>query len=204
MKILVACEFSGRVRDAFRKRGHDAWSCDLLPTELPGPHYESSIEHILQFTENEWDMMIAFPPCTHLCSSGARYWLEKQKDGRQQQAITFFMYLFESSISKICCENPVGILSTIYRKPDQYIQPYQFGDPYIKKTGLWLKNLPLLEYTNIVEPIAHWHGGCRRGGKKMDGSRTPCKLPTALKYGKDRSITFNGIADAMAEQWGRS
>jgi len=202
MRVLVACEFSGRVRDAFRARGHDAWSCDLLPTELPGPHYESVIEHILQFTENEWDMMIAFPPCTHLCSSGARYWPEKQKDGRQQQAIIFFRYLFESSIPKICCENPVGILSTVYRKPDQYIQPYQFGDPYIKKTGLWLKNLPLLKHTNIVEPIAHWHGGCRRSGKKKDGTRTPCKLPTALKYGmKNRSRTFRGIAEAMATQW---
>ena len=201
MNVLVACEFSGIVRDAFRARGHDAISCDLLPTERPGPHFESAVEHIIQFTEADYDMMIAFPPCTHLCSSGAAYWKEKQADGRQKEAIDFFIYLYESC-KKTCCENPAGILSTVWRKPDQYIQPWQFGDPYLKRTGLWLKNLPLLKPTNIVEPIAHWHGGCRRGGKKKDGTRTACKLPTALKYRQDRGRTFQGIADAMAAQWG--
>ena len=199
MKVLVACEFSQIVTKAFRKKGHEAMSCDLLPTEgNPAWHIQGDVLEIL---DDGWDMMIAFPPCTHLCSSGARYWPEKKADGRQREAIDFFMYLYKSC-KKVCCENPVGILSSIWRKPDQYIQPWQFGNPYIKRTGLWLRDLPLLQPTEIIEPIAHWHGGCRRGGKKKDGTRTACKLPTALKYGRDRSITFQGIADAMAEQWG--
>jgi len=200
MKVLIACEFSGIVRDAFIARGHDAMSCDLLPTEIPGPHYQGDVFDIIN---DRWDLMIAHPPCTHLASSGAVYWKEKQKDGRQLDAVNFVLQLYKSSISKIAIENPAGILSTVWRKPDQYIDPYFFGDPYLKRTGLWLKELPLLVPTKIVEPIASWHGGSRRGGIKKDGTRTPAKLPTMLKYGwKERSRTFQGIANAMAEQWG--
>jgi hypothetical protein len=175
-------------------------SCDLLPTEIPGPHYQGDVFDIIN---DRWDLMIAHPPCTHLASSGAVYWKEKQKDGRQLDAVNFVLQLYKSSISKIAIENPAGILSTVWRKPDQYIDPYFFGDPYLKRTGLWLKELPLLVPTKIVEPIASWHGGSRRGGIKKDGTRTPAKLPTMLKYGwKERSRTFQGIANAMAEQWG--
>ena len=200
MKVLIACEFSGIVRDAFAAKGHDAWSCDLLPCERGGNHIQGDALKILN---DGWDLMIAHPPCTHLSSSGAVYWPAKQADGRQQQAVEFFMTIFYCGIPRICCENPAGILSTLFRKPDQYIDPFEFGDPYLKRTGLWLKNLAMLKSTNIVVPIASWHGGSRRGGKKKDGTRTPAKLPTALKYGwKERSRTFQGIATAMAEQWG--
>lgn len=202
MNVLVACEFSGIVRDAFSKRGHNAWSCDLLPTEIPGNHLQCDVLNVLNYG---WDLMIAHPPCTHLSSSGAVYWPEKQKDGRQQEAIDFFMAFVKLNIDKISIENPAGIMSGKYRKPDQYVHPYQFGDPYLKRTGLWLKNLPKLKPTNIVEPKAHWHGGSRRGGKNKKGERTPSKLPTALKYGwKERSRFFAGMADAMADQWGWS
>jgi len=211
MKVLIACEFSGRVRDAFIKRGHDAISCDLLPTEQLGPHYQGDVFDII---DDGWDLMIAFPPCTHLCSSGAPHWKEKQKDGRQQQAINFFIRLYKSNVLSVCCENPSGILSTVWRKPDQYIHPYQFGEPFRKRTGLWLKNLPLLKPTNIINPVANWHDGSTRGGLKKDGTRTPSKFPTAIKIGmcergtnknrwKIRSVTFQGVADAMAEQWGK-
>lgn len=200
MRVLIACEFSGIVRDAFIARGHDAVSCDLLPTERPGPHYQGNIYNIFH---DGWELMVAFPPCTHLSSSGAVYWKDKQQDGRQQKAIDFVFRLCLCGINKIVIENPVGILSTRWRKPEQIIEPFMFGDPYRKRTCLWLRNLPKLEPTNIVEPMAHWHGGSRRGGIKKDGTRTPAKLPTMLKYGwKNRSRTFQGIATAMAEQWG--
>jgi len=201
MRVLIACEFSGVVREAFRRRGHDAWSCDFLPTEIEGPHIQGNCLHHLTLKDS-WDLMIAFPPCTHLCSSGAQYWPAKQADGRQEKAIRFVMEL-STLFGRWAIENPVGILSRVWRKPDQIIEPFQFGDPYRKRTCLWLNGLPALQPTNIVEPIAHWHGGVRRGGKKADGTRTPSKLPTALKYGeRERSRTFQGIANAMAEQWG--
>lgn len=199
MKVLIACEFSGVVREAFRKLGHDAWSCDIQSSDIPGKHIQDDVlKHL-----NGWNLIIAFPPCTHLCSSGAQYWPEKRIDGRQMQAITFVLALANAECMRIAIENPVGYLSNIWRKPDQIIDPFQFGDPYKKKTCLWLKGLSKLVPTNVVEPIAHWHGGVRRGGKKKDGTRTPSKLPTALKYGeRERSRTFQGIADAMASQWG--
>lgn len=180
-------------------------SADLRKSERPGEwflglHYTGDVRDVLG---DGWDALIAFPPCTHLCSSGAQYWPAKRADGRQQAAIEFVRMLADCNIENIAIENPVGILSTYWRKPDQIIQPFEFGDPYLKKTCLWLKGLPPLMPTQIVEPIAHWHGGVRRGGKKKDGTRTVSKLPTALKYGeKERSRTFQGIADAMAEQWG--
>jgi len=200
MRVLVACEFSGIVREAFKAKGHDAWSCDFLESEIGGGFHIKG--DVLKELDNRWDLMIAHPPCTHLSSSGAVYWKEKQKSGVQKSAIEFFKLLYNAPINKICCENPSGILSTVFRKPDQYIHPYHFGDPFLKRTGLWLKGLPKLEATKIVEPMAHWHGGSVRGGLKKDGTRTKSKLP-ALKYGShERSRFFKGIAAAMAEQWG--
>lgn len=205
MRILVACEFSGRVRDAFIARGHDAVSCDLLPTESPGPHIQGDALDVLG---DGWDMMVAFPPCTHLCVSGARWWKEKQSDGRQQGAIEFFCRFMDAPVEKIAVENPVGILSSAYRKPDQYIQPFWFGDTVQKKTGLWLKNLPPLQPSNIVDrglvyvdPRGHKHGGEHTLRAKR--SYSPLMLlPKTEERWKIRSRTFQGIADAMAQQWG--
>lgn len=195
MKVLVACEFSGIVRDAFVKLGHDAWSCDLLPTESPGNHYQCDVLEIL---DNGWDLMIAHPPCTHLAVAGAAHWKRKKSDGSQQRAIDFFMELCNASIPKIAIENPPGIMTKTYRRPDQYIEPYQFGHPFKKKTGLWLKNLPLLRHTETVIPTSYWSQpqGSAYKNKSMKlnstgGHRSP----------KIRSITFPGIAQAMAEQW---
>lgn len=183
MKILIACEYSGKVRDAFIAKGHDAISCDILPTEKPGPHYAGDVRDILS---DNWDMLIGFPPCTHLASSGARWFKEKQADGRQQEGIDFFMLLADANIPRICLENPVGVMSTHYRKPDQIIQPWQFGHGETKATCLWLKGLPNLVPTNIVE------------------GREPrmWKLPPSKDRAKIRSETYQGIADAMADQWG--
>jgi hypothetical protein len=196
MKVLIACEFSGRVRDAFRALGHDAWSCDLLDTEVPGPHI---IGDVREHFDEGWDLMIAHPPCTHLAVSGAAWFEQKRKDGRQQQGIDFFMDMVNAPIPKIAIENPVGIMSSLWRKPDQIIQPYEYGDSFSKKTCLWLKNLPLLIPTNIVnsgERVKY------ASGKTMpkwyaDAFRLPPKERAAL-----RSKTFPGIARAMAEQWG--
>ena len=205
MKVLVACEFSGIVRDAFIAKGHDAVSCDLLPTERPGPHYQGNVDDIIR---QDWDLMIAHPPCTHLAGSGARWWKEKQADGRQAKAVQFFRRLTDVLIDKIAVENPVGILTKAYRKPDQYIQPFWFGDSVQKKTGLWLKNLPLLKPTNIVDrgmiyvdPRGHKHGGEHTNRAKKAYSPLML-LPRNEKRWKIRSRTFQGIANAMAEQWG--
>ena len=182
MKILVACERFGRVRDAFLRRGHDAISCDIYPTEKPGPHIEGDVQ---QWLDEGWDMILAFPNCTHLAVSGARWFAEKRKDGRQHNAIAFFMRLADAPCDKICIENPVGIMSTKWRKPDQIIQPWQFGHGETKATCLWLKNIPLLRPSNIVEgraPKIHYMAPSKDRGIK-------------------RSITYQGIADAMADQW---
>lgn len=201
MRVLIACEFTGVVREAFRKLGHDAVSCDLLESEQPGDglHYQGDVKDIWA---DAWDLMIAFPPCTHLCSSGAQYWPQKRDSGLQQAAVNFVLDLKNAPVPRIAIENPVGILSRLWRKPDQIIHPFQFGEPYMKKTCLWLKNLPQLAHSDVIKPEWHWHGGCRRGGKKKDGTRTPAKLPTMLKYLQDRSRSFQGIANAMAQQWG--
>lgn len=148
MKVLIACEFSGIVRDAFIARGHEAMSCDLLPTERPGPHYQGNIMDIINDPNYFWDLMIAHPPCTRLAVSGARWFKEKQAE--QYEAIAFFMRLVQAKIPKICTENPVCIMSTIFRKPDQIIQPWQFGHTESKATCLWLKGLPILHATNNV------------------------------------------------------
>jgi site-specific DNA-cytosine methylase len=182
MKILVACEYSGRVRDAFIAGGHDAMSCDLLPTDVPGKHYQGDVRGVLM---QDWDMIIAFPPCTHLAVSGARWFKEKVADGRQQQGIDFFMEIANADCERIAIENPVGIMSTKWRKPDQIIQPWQFGHGETKATCLWLKGLAPLEPTNIVD------GRDNRIHRMAPGP----------DRSKQRSLTFHGIADAMATQW---
>jgi hypothetical protein len=191
MSILVACEFSGIVRDAFRKKGHDTISCDLLPSKKPSPdgwdcHYRGDVLELLNDPQYAFDMMIAFPPCTHLAVSGARWFKEKKIDGRQQAGIDFFMSLVNAPVEKIAIENPIGIMSTHYRKPDQIIHPWQFGHGETKATCLWLKNLPKLQPTNIVK------------GRENRIHR----MPPSKDRGQLRSITYQGIADAMAEQWG--
>lgn len=181
MKVLVACEFSGTVRDAFTAEGHDATSCDILPTESLGSHYEGDVRTILN---DGWDMMIAHPPCTYLAVCGAAWFKDRMPE--QRAALQFVRHLLDAPIDKICLENPVGVISTQIRRPDQYIQPWQFGHGEVKKTGLWLKGLPKLVPTNIVsgrEPRIY----------NMGPSKDRRKL---------RSITFAGIADAMAKQWG--
>lgn len=188
MNVLVACEFSGVVRDAFTRLGHVAVSCDLLPTESRGLHRTCDVRDIL---DNGWDMMVAFPPCTHLAVSGARWFKDKQKE--QREAISFFMDLVNAPIDKICVENPIGIMSTRYRKPDQIIQPWQFGIPESKSTCLWLKNLPVLTPTNILPKRDRWENQTPSGQNKLGPS------PTRWK---DRSRTYSGIANAMALQWG--
>lgn len=183
MRVLVACEYSGTVRDAFRAAGHDAMSCDLLPTDQPGPHYQGDVADILK---DGWDLMIAHPPCTHLAVSGARYFAQKRADGRQRQAIDFFLMLAQADIPRIAVENPICIMSSVWRKPDQIIQPWQFGHGETKATCLWLKNLPELMPTDIVE-------GREQRIWKMS--------PSPNRW-KERSKTFSGIAEAMAKQWG--
>lgn len=201
MKILVACEFSGIVRDAFAARGHDVWSCDLRDTEKPGNHIKGDVLDVL---DDGWDMMIAHPPCTFLAVSG-NMWMNHpnypDRGKNRENAIEFFMKLATSRIEKIATENPVGIMSTRWRKPDQYIQPYQFGHPETKKTGLWLKNLPLLIPTKIVEP-KYVIG---KDGKRYSPTHYFTKWSAKKIFGQDRmsvrSKTYQGIADAMSEQW---
>jgi site-specific DNA-cytosine methylase len=183
MKIIIACEFSGIVREAFAKKGHNAWSCDLLPSEIPGQHIQDDIMNVLRHLGEDWDMVIAHPPCTHLAVSGARWFKDKKKE--QEEAIRFFKFFTYLKTPRVCIENPISIMSTKYRKPDQIIQPWQFGHGETKSTCLWLKGLPKLEPTNIVEGReARIH-----------------KLPPSKDRWKERSRTYQGIADAMANQW---
>jgi hypothetical protein len=193
MNVLAACESSGTVRDAFIALGHNAMSCDLLPSEKPGPHYQGDIFDVLY---DDWDLVIAFPPCTDLAVSGAKHFWYKRADGRQQKSIDFFM-AFTKLNAKWSLENPVGIMSTIYRKPDQIIQPWQFGHPESKKTCLWLNGLPPLVSTNILKlpERGYWDNQTSSGQNK---------LPPSADRAKIRSKTYQGIAQAMAEQWGNS
>ena len=180
MRVLVACEYSGIVRDAFAAFGHDAWSCDLLPTERLGNHIHGDV---LQHLHRNWDMMIAHPPCTHLAVSGARWFKDKQRE--QADALDFVRRLLDAPIPRIALENPISIISSRIRKPDQIIQPWQFGHGETKATCLWLKNLPKLVPTNIVEGReARIH-----------------KMPPGPDRWKERSRTYQGIATAMATQW---
>ena len=196
MKILVACEFSGIVRDAFRARGHDAVSCDLLPTERPGPHLQGDILE-MGILDRAWDMVIAHPPCTHLAVSGAGRFAQKRADGRQQEGIDFFMRFTRlDHVPRVCIENPICIMSSVWRKPDQIIQPYEYGHPESKKTCLWLKGLPKLVPTRIL-PLpesGRWANQTPSGQNKLGPSKDRAKI---------RSRTYQGIADAMAEQWGK-
>jgi site-specific DNA-cytosine methylase len=183
MRVLVACEYSGRVRDAFLEMGHDAMSCDMLETEKPGPHYMGDVRDVIG---NGWDLMICHPPCTHLAVSGARHFEAKKASGVQDQALDFVRMLLNAPIKRIALENPVSIISSRIRKPDQIIQPWQFGHGETKATCLWLKGLPILKPTNIVE------------GREAKVHRMP---PSPDRW-KERSRTYQGIAQAMAQQWG--
>ena len=204
MKILLACEESQAVTKAFRKLGHEAFSCDILPCS--GGHPEWHIQgDVLEQLDKGWDMLIAFPPCTHLACSGARHFKQKIADGRQQEGVDFFMEMINAPIPKIAVENPIGIMSTNYRKPDQIIQPYMFGDKAQKSTCLWLKGLPKLVPTDIVDKGEFIEFTSKKGVKK----RQPKWYFDALKNAKTsaerstlRSKTFQGIADAIASQWG--
>lgn len=215
MKILIACEHSGVIRDAFKARGHNAWSCDLKPSDTPGQHIEGDVFGVL---DEGWDMMIAHPPCTYLAVSGAQWYYhpeDKHLPTHQRRphprypdrvldredAIAFFMALYQADIPRVCIENPVGTMSTVFRKPDQIVQPYMFGDPATKTTCLWLRNLPLLEPTEVVDK-----------GERVtfkSGKSHPKWYADALAKAKTkeerqtlRSITFPGMARAMAQQWG--
>lgn len=183
MRVLVACEFSGVVRDAFLAQGHDAWSVDILPTERPGPHIVNDVRNVLDW---DWELMIAHPPCTYLANSGAR-WVYERPDRRekQRQALDFVRLLMDAPIPRICIENPAGAISTAIRKPDCIIQPYEFGHGEMKTTHLWLKNLPILYPTHIVP-------GREQRIWKMAPSDT---------RGLERSRTYQGIANAFAAQW---
>ena len=192
MKVLVACEYSGVVREAFAKRGHDAWSCDLLPTDQPSDKHIQG--DVLEIINDGWDLIIAHPPCTHLSLSGAKYWAEKRADGRQQKAIKFVEDIWDADCPLICIENPVGALTKHSKlgKASVYIQPYEFGHAEQKRTGLWLKGLPKLEGTKFIDV---------KGLPNKERHRLHW-LPPSKDRWKIRSTTFQGIADAMADQWG--
>ena len=181
MRVLVACEYSGMVRDAFIRRGHDAMSCDLLPTEVEGPHHMGDVTEVLHMG---WDLMVAHPPCTHLAVSGSRWFKDKIKE--QAEALVFVQMLMDAPIPRIAIENPVSVISTRIRKPDQIIHPWQFGHGEVKATCLWLKSCPPLQPTNVV------------AGREARVHRMP---PSKHRW-RERSRTFYGVADAMAEQWG--
>lgn len=202
-KVLIACEYSGRVRDAFAAAGFDAWSCDLLPTERPGQHYQGDVFDIIG---NGWDLMIAHPPCTHLAVSGAWCFHKKIADGRQQRALDFVSNLMAAPIKHIAIENPISVISSKIRKPDQIIQPWQFGEEASKATCLWLNNLPLLIPTKIVSKGGFKEWVCPKTGKNKRQSQwmydAACQGRTPAQRALIRSRTFQGIADAMAEQWG--
>ena len=183
MKVLVACEYSGRVRDSFLRRGHNAMSCDLLPTEVSGPHYQGPVQDVLG---DGWDLMVAHPPCTHIAVSGSRHFPEKIADGRQAAALDFVRLLMDAPIDRWCIENPVSVISSAIRPPDQIVQPWEYGHGEVKATCLWLHNLPKLRPTNCVEgrePKVHM-------------------MPPGPDRWKERSRTFEGVAEAMGAQWG--
>ena len=203
MRVLVACEFSGTVRDAFIREGHEAMSCDLLPSESPGPHHQGDVRNVLG---NRWDLMIAHPPCTYLAVSGMHWTTRGMRDPQlTEDALDFVRLLMDAPIERICIENPVSVISSRIRKPDQIIQPYEYGHDASKKTCLWLKNLPKLQPTEMIEPrlvttpsgktAKRWGNQCSNYGQDS--------LPPSPDRWKLRSATYLGIAEAMAKQWGR-
>jgi hypothetical protein len=188
MRVLVACEFTGTVRRAFRELGHEAWSCDILPAEDGGPHIQGDVRQVLG---DGWDLMVAHPPCTHLAVSGARHFHRKQVE--QAEALEFVQTLMDAPIPRIALENPVSVISSRIRKPDQIIQPYQFGHPESKKTCLWLKGLNPLQPTAVMQMRGRWENQTPSGQNKLGPSPDRWKI---------RSKTYPGIAHAMATQWG--
>lgn len=214
MRVLVACEYSGRVRDAFRALGHDAMSCDLLPSDAPGPHHQGDVFDVIG---DGWDLMIAHPPCTYLTIAAEWAYKDEQKKKikpgtligqarreAREEAIKFVMALANAPIERIAIENPVGVLSTVWREPDQFIQPYEYGEDASKKTCLWLKNLPRLAPTAFAPPRLALSADCRsyslRWGNQTDSGQN--KEPPSDDRWKIRSTTWHGWADAMARQWG--
>lgn len=196
MKVLIACENSGRTRDAFLSRGHDAMSCDLLPTDAPGPHYQGDVRDILH---DGWDLMIGHPPCTYLSVSGMHWTTRGLRDPQlTEDALELVRLLMDAPIPRIAIENPVSVISSRIRKPDQIINPYQFGHDASKKTCLWLKNLPILQPTQYVEP--RMVNGRPRWGNQTDSGQN--RLPPSKDRWKIRSETYAGISAAFAEQWG--
>ena len=198
MRVLVACEFSGVVRDAFRARGHDAMSCDLLPTEVDGPHYQGDVRDVLA---DGWDLMIAHPPCTYLATSGL-HWNRRiaGRAAKTEAALDFVRLLMDAPIERICIENPVGAVSTHIRKPDQIIQPWQYGHPESKTTCLWLKGLPALRATNVLTATRFQANGRPLWNNQTSGGQN--KYGPSPDRWKLRARTYEGIARAMAEQWG--
>ena len=205
MRVLIACEFSGTVRDAFIKAGHNAVSCDIEPCDKPGPHIQDDVLNVIKFP-NTWDMMIAHPPCTYLTVTGNKWFKPEYKDRfptrhqDREDAIKFFMALMNADIPKIAVENPIGIMSTNFRKPDQIIQPWQFGHEASKSTCLWLKGLPKLTHTNVVDKgeFVTYKSGKRTSKWYADAAKYDPKTRAKI-----RNTTFQGIADAMANQWGQ-
>lgn len=196
MRVLVACEYSGRVRDAFIAAGHDALSCDLLPTDSAGPHYQGDV---LDIINDGWDLMVAHPPCTYLSVSGMHWTTRGLRDPQlTEDALDFVRKLLDAPIERIALENPVSVISSRIRKPDQIINPYEFGHDASKKTCLWLKNLPKLASTNFIEPRII--NGRKRWGNQTDSGQN--KLAPSDDRWKIRSETYKGIAEAMANQWG--
>ncbi len=202
LKILVGCEESQAVAKELRLLEHEAYSCDIIPCSGGHPEWHLQMDVFEAIKLKDWDLGIFFPPCTHLSAAGAPSWKQKQADGRQQQAIDFFLTFTELDIPW-CVENPTGIMSKKFRKPDQIINPFQFGDPFKKRTCLWLSGLPKLIHTNVVEPVYHYTSNSTRGGLLKDGTRRRSGLPIfkAWDNSTERSKTFPGIAQAMAVQF---
>lgn len=207
-RALIACEYSGIVRSAFTNKGWDAWSCDILPTEIPGQHLQCNVLDILN---NDWDLMIAFPPCTFLTYAGMAHWYNEGRAMKRIKAAEFFMSLYESAIDYICIENPQGIMSKIFREPDMTIHPYYFGDRELKRTCLWLKGLPKLQYT-LYNDLFHTKTATdkplptqiqyrKKTGKIKNRYFTDSISNNKFKTGLQKSKTFPGIANAMADQW---
>ena len=196
MRVLIACEYSGRVRDAFLAAGHDALSCDILPTDVSGPHYQGDVRDIIN---DGWDLMIAHPPCTYLSVSGMHWTTRGLRDPKlTEDALDFVRLLLDAPIERIALENPVSVISSRIRKPEQIVNPYEFGHDASKKTCLWLKNLPRLTPTNMIEP--RMINGRKRWGNQTDSGQN--KLAPSADRWKIRSETYEGIAAAMASQWG--